>query len=94
MDLRHLRTFVAVAEERSFSRAATRLRVAQSAVSRTVQVLERDLGRPLFERSRHHVELTKTGHATLDSARAAIAAADAVRAAARHTCPAECAPTP
>ncbi|SNT37233.1 regulatory helix-turn-helix protein, lysR family [Asanoa hainanensis] len=94
MDLRHLHTFVAVAEERSFSRAATRLRVAQSAVSRTVQALERDLGRPLFERSRHHVELTKTGLATLDSARAALAAAEAVRAAARQTCPCALSPTP
>ncbi|RKN20997.1 LysR family transcriptional regulator [Micromonospora musae] len=90
MELRHLHAFVAVAEERSFSRAATRLRVAQSAVSRTVQALERELGLPLFERSRHYVELTKTGHATLDSARAALAAAEAVRDAARQPCPAAC----
>ncbi|GIF75425.1 LysR family transcriptional regulator [Asanoa siamensis] len=87
MELRHLHTFVAVAEERSFSRAATRLRTAQSAVSRTVQALERELGGALFERSRHHVELTKTGRATLDTARATLAAAEAVRDAARRTCP-------
>ncbi|GAA1859682.1 LysR family transcriptional regulator [Asanoa iriomotensis] len=86
MELRHLRTFVAVAEERSFSRAATRLRTAQSAVSRTVQALERELGNPLFARTNHHVELTKLGHATLDTARAALAAAEAVHAAARRTC--------
>jgi hypothetical protein len=64
--------------------------VAQSAVARTVQALERELGRPLFERSRRHVELTKTGHATLDGARAALAAAEAVRDAARQTCTAKC----
>ncbi|WP_211191721.1 LysR family transcriptional regulator [Actinoplanes sp. TBRC 11911] len=79
IDLRHLSTFVAVAEEGSFSRAADRLRIAQSAVSRTIRDLERDLGRQLFDRSTHHVALTQAGHATLDSARAALAAVDTLR---------------
>ncbi|SNY37566.1 LysR family transcriptional regulator [Paractinoplanes atraurantiacus] len=79
VDLRHLSTFVAVAEEGSFSGAATRLRMAQSAVSRTIRDLERDLGKQLFDRSTHHVALTQAGHATLDSARTALAAVDTVR---------------
>lgn len=79
MDLRHLSTFVVVAEEGSFSRAAARLRIAQSAISRTIQDLERELGKQLFDRSTHHVALTQAGHATLDSARATLAAVDSVR---------------
>lgn len=79
MELRHLQTLVAVAEEGSFSRAADRLRIAQSAVSRTIRDLERELGRPLFDRSTHHVELTVAGQLTLDHARATLAAAHAVR---------------
>ncbi|BCY05207.1 LysR family transcriptional regulator [Actinoplanes sp. L3-i22] len=82
MELRHLHAFVAVAEERSFSRAAFRLRIAQSAVSRTVQALERELGQPLFERSRHHVALTKAGVNALDVARAALETAASIRSAA------------
>ena len=85
MELRHLHTFVTVAEERSFSRAAERLRIAQSAVSRTIRDLERDLGKALFDRSTHHVALTETGAATLGRARAALAAAQAVR-----ECPLSC----
>ncbi|XVV15569.1 LysR family transcriptional regulator [Actinoplanes sp. CA-131856] len=84
VDLRHLSTFVAVAEEGSFSAAATRLRTAQSAVSRTIRDLERSLGKQLFDRSTHHVALTQAGHATLDSARAALAAADTVRLTANN----------
>lgn len=79
MELRHLQTFVAVAEEGSFSRAAERLRIAQSAVSRTIRDLERELGRPLLDRSTHHVELTVAGQLTLDRARATLTAAHAVR---------------
>lgn len=82
VELRHLHTFVAVAEEQSFSRAADRLRVAQSAVSRTVQALERELGRPLFERSRHHVALTKAGLNALTVARATLETAESLRSAA------------
>ncbi|WP_436524570.1 LysR family transcriptional regulator [Actinoplanes sp. HUAS TT8] len=89
MELRHLHTFVAVAEERSFSRAADRLRIAQSAVSRTVQALERELGHPLFERSRHHVALTVAGLNALNVARATIETAESLRGAAscNERCP-------
>jgi len=88
MELRHLQTFVAVAEEGSFSRAAERLRIAQSAVSRTIRDLERELGRPLLDRSTHHVELTVAGRLTLDRARATLTAAHAVRGV--RTCPFSC----
>ncbi len=61
MDLRHLRYFQAVAEERSYSRAAKRLRVAQPALSRAVKELESFLGAAVLDRSRHHVRLTPAG---------------------------------
>lgn len=58
LDLRRLRYFVAVAESRSFSRAAEQLLVAQSAVSRQVGLLERELGVRLLDRSTHEVQVT------------------------------------
>lgn len=61
MDLRHIRYFQAVAEERSYSRAARRLRVAQPALSRAVKEIEVTLGVPVLDRSRHHVRLTPAG---------------------------------
>lgn len=61
MELRHLRYFQAVAEERSYSRAARRLRVAQPALSRAVKEIETKLGAPVLDRSRHHVRLTPAG---------------------------------
>ncbi|MDO9407449.1 LysR family transcriptional regulator [Patulibacter sp.] len=75
MDLRHLTVFVAVAEEEGFSRAADRLRVAQSAVSATVRNLEREWGVVLFHRTTHRVALSAEGRALLPEARAALAAA-------------------
>jgi DNA-binding transcriptional LysR family regulator len=81
VELRHLATFVAVAEEMSFTRAAQRLHVVQSAVSSGIRSLERELGAPLFARTTHRVELTDAGHALLPEARATLAAAAAAREA-------------
>src|SRR5437879_6083584 len=61
MDLRHLRYFQAVAEELSFSKAARRLRVAQPALSRAVQELERDVGVSLIDRHHRATRLTPAG---------------------------------
>ena len=69
MELRYLRYFVAVAERKSFSRAAEDLRVAQSAVSEQVKILEQELGVVLFHRDRRRVELSEAGEAFLGEAR-------------------------
>lgn len=61
MDLRHLRYYQAVAEELSFSKAARRLRIAQPALSRAVQELERDVGVNLIDRNRRSAQLTPAG---------------------------------
>jgi acetyl esterase/lipase len=69
IELRHLRAFVAVAEELNFSRAAERLFVAQPALSRQIRALERLIGVELLRRSTHQVELTAAGEALLSRAR-------------------------
>ena len=79
MELRHLEQFVAVAEEGSFTRAAARLHLVQSAVSVSVRSLERELGARLFDRTTHRVELTDPGRALLVEARRTLAAAEAAR---------------
>lgn len=79
MELRQLATFVAVAEEGSFTRAADRLHVVQSAVSAGVRNLEKELGVMLFDRSTHSVKLTDAGRALLPEARATLAAAQAAK---------------
>ncbi|MFO1482033.1 MAG: LysR substrate-binding domain-containing protein [Verrucomicrobiaceae bacterium] len=61
MELRHLRYFQAVAEELSFSKAARRLRIAQPALSRAVQEMEREIGTQLIERERRSPRLTPAG---------------------------------
>jgi DNA-binding transcriptional LysR family regulator len=79
VELRQLATFVAVAEERSFTRASDRLQVVQSAISAGVRKLEGELGATLFDRSTHKVQLTDAGRALLPEARATLAAATAAR---------------
>ena len=69
VELRHLRAFVAVAEELSFSRAARRLHLVQQSLSARVQQLEHELGAQLFHRTTRRVELTEAGAVLLDQAR-------------------------
>ena len=76
-ELRQLRTFVAVAEELNFTRAAERLHLGQQAVSKTVQQLEGELGVALLERTTREVSLTPAGRALLRDGREVLAAADA-----------------
>jgi DNA-binding transcriptional LysR family regulator len=80
MELRHLRYFVAIAEERSFTRAAERLWVAQPGLSSQIRRLESELGIRLFARHTRGVDLTDAGELFLERARATLAAADVARA--------------
>jgi DNA-binding transcriptional LysR family regulator len=84
MELRHLRYFVAVAEELHFRRAAERLHVAQPAVSEQVRKLEQELGVRLFDRNQRRVELTDAGAAMLQEARHVLRQADVAQQAARN----------
>jgi DNA-binding transcriptional LysR family regulator len=79
MELRQLEYLVAVAEEASFTRAAGRVHISQSGVSAQVRQLERELGATLVDRSSRAVRLTDAGTAALPHARAALAAAAALR---------------
>ena len=83
MELRHLRYFVAAAEERSFVQAARRLRIAQPALSKQVRDLERELGVELLERLPRGVRLTPAGEAFLAEARITLEAAGRAVACAR-----------
>jgi DNA-binding transcriptional LysR family regulator len=83
MELRHLRYFVAVAEELHFRRAAERLHVAQPAVSEQVRKLEQELGVRLFDRTQRSVSLTIAGTALLEEARHVLRHAEVACQAAR-----------
>jgi DNA-binding transcriptional LysR family regulator len=86
MELRHLRYFVAVAEELHFTRAAARLNLAQSALSSQIRQLEAELGGPLFVRSTRRVALTPGGEALLADAREQLAAIDDTLVRVRALC--------
>jgi len=76
IDLRHLRYFVAVAEEGHVTRAAERLDMQQPPLSRLIRLMERDLKVQLFRRLPRGVELTSAGHALLPEAKAMLARLD------------------
>ena len=83
LSLDQLRTFIAAAEEGSFSAAGRRLRRAQSVVSHTLANLELQVGLALFDRSGRYPRLTDAGAALLEGARSAVAGMDAFKARAR-----------
>ena len=73
MELRHLRYFVGVGEEQHFGRAAERLHIAQPALSRQIQDLEKEIGCPLFERLPRGVKLSAAGKLFLEDSRRILA---------------------
>ncbi len=85
MELRHLRYFIAIAEEQNFRRAASRLHVSQSPLSRQMQQLEGEISAELFEAAGRGVKLTPAGRVFLERAKAIIASVDAAAKEARET---------
>ncbi|MGZ2382977.1 LysR family transcriptional regulator [Rhizobium leguminosarum] len=83
MELRHLRYFLAVAEEGNFTRAAAKLGIGQPPLSQQIRDLEREVGAALFHRVPHGAELTAAGAAFLGEAKASLAAAEKAKLAAQ-----------
>ena len=83
IDLRHLRYFIAVAEERSFRGAAERLHISQPPLSRQIRQLEEEMGVDLLERGKHGATLTPAGSAFLPAARKTLVQAERAIDAAR-----------
>jgi DNA-binding transcriptional LysR family regulator len=81
MELRQLEHFIAVAEEKHFTRAAESLRISQSGLSASIRALETELGASLFVRSTRRVELTQAGRALLEESMRTVASASAAREA-------------
>ena len=85
MELRQLRHFLALAEERSVTRAARRELIVQSGLSNSLQALERELGTPLYVRGARPVRLTAAGQALVGPARRTVASATQAEQVVRHT---------
>jgi DNA-binding transcriptional LysR family regulator len=85
VELRHLKYFVAVAEELNFARAARRVHIAQPSLTKQIQQLEQELGFPLLYRTKKKVELLDTGHVFLDEAQRLLCQAENTIQSTRRT---------
>jgi DNA-binding transcriptional LysR family regulator len=85
MELRHLRYFLAVAQERNFSRAAERLNIAQPPLSRQIRQLEEEVGADLFDRTSRPLRLTDAGRMLHEHARQIVTAFDQMRTMVRRS---------
>lgn len=84
MELRHIRYFLAVAEQENFTRAAAKLGIGQPPLSQQIRDLEQEVGAMLFHRVPHGAELTEAGRAFLPEAMASVAAAEKAKLAAQR----------